>query len=98
VADRIPDGTGATLLHSYKTDRHRIRLCRTAGGKVYYNGSWLHPDSVRKRSDQIVIPAEPTTDGYRARNKGFLYVIKGEWVIVDPPEGRTRKYRLTETD
>ncbi|MFJ4467880.1 hypothetical protein ACIP2X_10450 [Streptomyces sp. NPDC089424] len=96
VAARIPDGAGATLLHAYTTELHRITLCRTARGRIYYNGSWLDPDAARRKSGQITIPAEPTANGYRARNKDFLYVIRDEWVIVHPPDGEARKYRLTE--
>ncbi|MEU9349082.1 hypothetical protein AB0D74_48580 [Streptomyces sp. NPDC048278] len=96
VAARIPGGDGATVLHAYTTEFHRIVLCRTTGGRIYYDGTWLHPDAKHKKSDEITIPAERTADGYRARNLGFLYVIKNGWVTVDPPKGAPKKYRLSE--
>ncbi|MEH0423958.1 hypothetical protein [Streptomyces sp. B21-083] len=98
VAARIPDGSGATLLHTYTTESNLIRLCQTASGKIYYDGTWLHPDARHKKSEEITIPAEPTTDGYQARNHGYLYVIKDGWVIIHQPKGETKKYRLTEAD
>ncbi|MCH0571021.1 hypothetical protein I3F60_17455 [Streptomyces sp. MUM 136J] len=96
VAARIPGGTGATLLHAYTTEVHRILLCRTMSGKIYYDGSWLHPSATHKKSEEITIPAERTTDGYRARNKGYQYTIGNGYVTVDLPQGETRKFRLTE--
>ncbi|MDW8805823.1 hypothetical protein P1P68_13780 [Streptomyces scabiei] len=98
VTAHIPDGAGATLLHTYTTESNLIRLCRTVSGKIYYNGTWLDPDARHKKSEQITIPAEPTTDGYRARNHGYLYVIKDGWVVIHMPKGETKKYRLTEAD
>ncbi|MBN0043751.1 hypothetical protein JS756_06440 [Streptomyces actuosus] len=97
VAARIPDGTGATLLHAYTTEAHRISLCQTVSGKIYYDGSWLHPDTAQKRSEEITVPAERTADGYRARNGSYQYIIRGRYVFVVPPEGGTTKYLLTET-
>jgi hypothetical protein len=101
VADRIPDGAGATLLHTYTTDSSNpnlIRLCQTTSGQIYYDGTWLHPDATHKASEAITVPADATTDGYQASNHGYLYVIKGDWVIVHQPTGKgpTKKYRLTE--
>ncbi|MFG2784422.1 hypothetical protein ACGFY7_42175 [Streptomyces prunicolor] len=96
VADRIPDGTGATLLHTYTTESNLIRLCRTTAGQIYYDGTWLHPDATHKASEAVTVPAETTTDGYQAANHGYLYVIEGDWVIVHQPKGPTKKYRLTE--
>jgi hypothetical protein len=96
VADRIPDGTGATLLHAYTTESSLIRLCKTTSGQIYYDGTWLHPDATHKASEAVTVPAEATTDGYQAANQGYLYVIEGEWVIVHQPTGPTKKYRLTE--
>ncbi|MFJ9892764.1 hypothetical protein ACIQPR_05465 [Streptomyces sp. NPDC091280] len=98
VAARIPDGSGATLLHTYTTEWNLIRLCETTSGKIYYDGSWLHPDARHKKSEEITIPAETTTDGYQARNHGYLYVIKDGSVIIHQPKGGTKKYRLTEAD
>lgn len=96
VAARIPDGTGATLLHAYTTESNLIRLCRTTSGQIYYDGTWLHPDATHKASEAVTVPADATADGYEARNAGYLYVIKGDWVIVQQPKGATKKYRLTE--
>ncbi|WP_405948699.1 hypothetical protein OG588_21390 [Streptomyces prunicolor] len=97
VTARIPDGTGATLLHTYTTESNLIRLCKTTSGQIYYDGTWLHPDATHKASEAVTVPAEATTDGYQAANQGYLYVIKGEWVIIHQPKGATKKYRLTET-
>ncbi|MFF7236416.1 hypothetical protein [Streptomyces collinus] len=100
VAARIPHGSGAVLLHDYTTPLHHIVLCRTGAGRIYYDGSWLHPGKgrgARHGAQEMTIPAKATAHGYSARSGDYRYVIRDGWVTVGKPHAKSSKYPLHET-
>ncbi|MGW1981634.1 hypothetical protein ACWCPJ_04120 [Streptomyces collinus] len=99
VAARIPHGSGAVLLHDYTTSLHHIVLCRTGAGKIYYDGSWLHPGRSHGKhhgKQEMTISAKATAQGYSARSGEIRYVIRDGWVIVEQPHAKKDRYRLHE--
>jgi Zn-finger in Ran binding protein and others len=70
IAAQLPGGDGATLVEAYRTTYHRITLCRTASGKLYYFG-----EAADQQGQHIAIPATKTSSGYIARNGVYRYVI-----------------------
>ncbi|MFE9741469.1 hypothetical protein [Streptomyces sp. NPDC006477] len=90
VASTLPSGEGATLVEAFRTDDHRITLCRTTAGKLYYFGEFRDG-----REKGISMPAKKTSDGYEARNSPYRYVIDGGTVSVYKSGSRIAHEELT---
>ncbi|WP_369147183.1 hypothetical protein [Streptomyces sp. R44] len=90
IASALPSGDGATLVEAFRTDDHRITLCRTAAGKLYYYGEFRD-----QREAGIAMPAKKTGDGYEANNSPYRYVISGSTVSIYKSGSRIGREELT---
>ncbi|MGW5776708.1 hypothetical protein [Streptomyces sp. NPDC003863] len=90
IASALPSGEGATLVEAFHTDAHRITLCRTEAGKLYYYGEFRD-----QREAGIAMPAKKTNDGYEANNSPYRYVISGSTVSIYKSGSRIGREELT---
>ncbi|MFJ4340870.1 hypothetical protein [Streptomyces sp. NPDC088915] len=90
IASALPSGEGATLVDAFRTDDHRITLCRTKAGKLYYYGEFRDG-----REAGIAMPAKKTSDGYEANNRPYRYVISGDTVSIYKSGSRIGRNELT---
>ncbi|KOX31601.1 MULTISPECIES: zinc finger Ran-binding domain-containing protein [unclassified Streptomyces] len=90
IASALPGGGGATLVDAFRTDEHRITLCRTKTGKIYYYGEFRDG-----RETGIAMPAKKTDDGYEANNRPYRYVISGDTVSIYKSGSRIGREVLT---
>ncbi|MFD3568870.1 zinc finger Ran-binding domain-containing protein [Streptomyces sp. NPDC058667] len=90
IASTLPSGRGATLVEAFRTDDHRITLCRTKAGKLYYYGEFRDG-----REAGITMPAKKTGDGYEATNTPYRYVVSGGTVSIYKSGSRIGREELT---
>ncbi|MGA5196655.1 hypothetical protein [Streptomyces exfoliatus] len=77
IASTLPSGKGSTLVEAFRTQDHRITLCRTKAGKLYYYGEFRDG-----REAGIAMPAKKTSSGYEANNSPYRYVISDGAVSI----------------
>jgi hypothetical protein len=77
IADELPSGDGAELVEAFRTGNKQITLCRTSAGKLYYYGEFSD-----HREPGIAMPAERTSDGYKADNPPYRYDIHDGVVTI----------------
>ncbi|MFC7932297.1 hypothetical protein [Streptomyces cinereoruber] len=90
IASALPSGEGAALVAAFRTDEHRITLCRTTAGKLYYYGEFRDG-----REEGIAMPAKKTSTGYEANNRPYRYVIRDGTVSIYKSGSRIGRKRLT---
>ncbi|MFF0478164.1 hypothetical protein [Streptomyces sp. NPDC004284] len=90
IASALPSGEGSTLVEAFRTEDHRITLCRTAAGRLYYYGEFRD-----QREAGIAMPAKKTSDGYEANNGPYRYVINGSTVSIYKSGARIGREGLT---
>jgi hypothetical protein len=63
VAGQLTEGGVANLVAAYRTEYHRIILCKSSSGQVFYYG-----EKIDRPETGMVLPARSTVDGYVAQN------------------------------
>lgn len=91
IAELIPGGEEGVLVESYRTERHQIVLCSDGMGQLHYFGELLDGSG-----EEMVVPAERTEDGYRARAGGTVYEIVGGLVVIETEGEELARYDLEE--
>ncbi|MFB7587629.1 hypothetical protein [Streptomyces sp. NPDC056169] len=90
IASALPSGKDATLVKAFRTDDHRITLCSTTAGKLYYYGEFRD-----QREAGIAMPAKKTAKGYEATNSPYRYVIADGAVTIYKSGTRLDREELT---
>lgn len=68
-------GAGSVLIDGYTANQFVITICRDSTGQLYYDGQIAN--QAVTSDTHISIPAQQTSDGFVATNKGYVYQISG---------------------
>ncbi|WP_309050922.1 hypothetical protein [Streptomyces sp.] len=90
VAEALPKGEGAELVDAFHTEDHRITLCATASGQLYYFGEFRDG-----REPGIAMKARRTSEGYEATNSPYRYVIRDGTVSIYKSGSRIGREEVT---
>ncbi|MFE0733362.1 zinc finger protein [Streptomyces sp. NPDC058855] len=90
VAEALPKGEGAELVDAFHTEDHRITLCETASGQLYYYGEFRDG-----REPGIAMKARRTSGGYEATNSPYRYVIRDGTVSIYKSGSRIGREEVT---
>ena len=79
AARYLPGGAGTALLVA-QTAKSLITVCRTPDGRTFYDGQAR--GQAASDDTHIVLPAEPSGDGFVAENGEYRYTIGGGRLVV----------------
>jgi hypothetical protein len=79
AARYLPGGTGTALLVA-QTAKSLITVCRTPDGRIFYDGQAR--GQAASDATHIVLPAQPSGDGFVAVNGDYHYQVGGGRLVV----------------
>jgi hypothetical protein len=79
AARYLPGGAGTALLVA-QTAKSLITVCRTPDGRIFYDGQAR--GQAASGDTHIVLPAQPSGDGYVAVNGDYTYKVGGGRLVV----------------
>lgn len=79
AARYLPGGAGTALLVA-QTAKSLVTICRTPDGRIFYDGQAR--GQAASDDTHIVLPAQPSGDGFVAVNGDYTYKVGGGRLVV----------------
>ncbi|MEV6625540.1 hypothetical protein AB0M83_02070 [Amycolatopsis sp. NPDC051106] len=92
AARYLPGGQGTALLVA-QTVKSLITICRVPDGRIFYDGQAR--GQAASDDTHIMLPAEPSGDGFVAKNGDYTYQVGGGRLVVSAGSGVLSDDELT---